>query len=112
MTLKDKKVLVVGLARSGAGAARLLSLMGAEVTVTDKRSREELADMVRGLGPSVKLALGGHPEEVFSAVDLIVVSPGVPLEIGPIALARAKGIPVVGELELAYQIIGKAGGIL
>ena len=105
MVMKDKKVLVVGLARSGAGAARLLSLMGAEVTVTDKRSQAELSEVVRGLGPSVRLALGGHPEEVFTEADLIVVSPGVPLEIGPIASARAKGIPVIGELELAFQII-------
>jgi len=103
--IKGKKITVVGLARSGAGAARLLSLMGAEVTVTDKRPGAELIDMVKELGPSVKLALGGHPEEVFAAADLIVVSPGVPLEIRPIASAKAKGIPVIGELELAYQLI-------
>jgi len=104
MTLKDKKVTVVGLARSGAGAARLLSLMGAEVTVTDKRSEGDLMEMLKGLGASVKRALGGHPDEVFSSADLIVVSPGVPLEIGPVASARAKGIPVIGELELAFRI--------
>ena len=108
MVIKGKKITVVGLARSGAGAARLLSLMGAEVTVTDKRPEVELIDMVKGLGPSVKLALGGHPEEVFAA-DLIVVSPGVPLEIRPIASAKAKGIPVIGELELAYRIMQGAG---
>ena len=108
MVIKGKKITVVGLARSGAGAAGLLSLMGAEVTVTDKRPENELIDMVKELGPSVKLALGGHPEEVFSAADLIVVSPGVPLEIRPIASAKAKGIPVIGELELAFQIIEKA----
>ncbi len=107
--IKGKKITVVGLARSGAGAARLLSLMGAEVTVTDKRPEVELIDMVKELGPSVKLALGGHPEEVFAAADLIVVSPGVPLEIRPIASAKAKGIPVIGELELAYQIMQGLG---
>jgi UDP-N-acetylmuramoylalanine--D-glutamate ligase len=105
MVMKDKKVLIVGLARSGAGAARLLSLMGAEVTVTDKRSQDELSEVVRGLSPYVRLALGGHPKEVFADADLIVVSPGVPLEIGPVASAMAKGIPVIGELELAYQLI-------
>ena len=106
--IKGKKITVVGLARSGAGAAKLLALMGAEVTVTDKRSEAELTDMVKELGPSVRLALGGHPEEVFSAADLIVVSPGVPLEIRPIASAKAKGIPVIGELELAFELIEKA----
>jgi UDP-N-acetylmuramoylalanine--D-glutamate ligase len=110
MTVKDKKVTVVGLARSGAGAARLLSLMGARVTVTDKRSRDDLSGIAGGLGPSVRLALGGHPAEVFTGADLIVVSPGVPLEIGPIASARAKGIPVIGELELAYQLIAAGNG--
>jgi UDP-N-acetylmuramoylalanine--D-glutamate ligase len=109
LVMKDKKVLVVGLARSGAGAARLLSLMGAEVTVTDKRSQDELSDVVKGLGPSVRLALGGHPKELFTGADLIVVSPGVPLEIRPIVSARAKGIPVIGELELAFQIIEGSG---
>jgi UDP-N-acetylmuramoylalanine--D-glutamate ligase len=103
MILKDKKVTVVGLARSGAGAAKLLSLMGAEVTVTDTRPESELSDLLKGLDSSVKRALGGHPEEVFTKADLVVVSPGVPLEIKPITSARAKGIPVVGELELAYR---------
>ena len=105
MVIKGKKITVVGLARSGAGAAKLLSLMGAEVTVTDKRPENELIDMVKELGPSIKLALGGHPEEVFAAAELIVVSPGVPLDIRPIASAKAKGIPVIGELELAYKVV-------
>ena len=109
MVIKGKKITVVGLARSGAGAARLLALMGAEVTVTDKRPEAEVMDMVKELGPSVKLALGGHPEEVFSAADLIVVSPGVPLEIRPVASAKTKGIPVIGELELAYRIMQGLG---
>ncbi len=109
MEIKGKKITVVGLARSGAGAARLLSLMGAEVTVTDKRPEVELIDMVKELLPSVKLALGSHPEEMFTAADLIVVSPGVPLEIRPIASAKAMGIPVIGELELAYRIIQGLG---
>ncbi|MDH4231921.1 MAG: UDP-N-acetylmuramoyl-L-alanine--D-glutamate ligase, partial [Nitrospirota bacterium] len=60
MILKDKKVTVVGLARSGAGAARLLSLMGADVTVTDTRPESELTDLLGGLDTSVKRALGGH----------------------------------------------------
>ena len=105
MILKDKKVTVVGLARSGTGAAKLLSLMGAVVTVTDTRPESELTALLRGLDASVKRALGGHPEEVFTTADLIVVSPGVPLEIKPIASAKAKGIPVIGELEFAYQMV-------
>lgn len=107
MLIKDKRITVVGLARSGAGAARLLSFLGAEVTVTDRRPQAELSDMVHTLGPSVKYALGGHPREVFSGADLIVVSPGVPLDNAPLVSARAKGIPIIGELELAFRIINE-----
>jgi UDP-N-acetylmuramoylalanine--D-glutamate ligase len=107
--MKGKKVTVVGLARSGAGAARLLAHMGADVTVTDQKSGRELGDALRELGNSVKFALGAHPEELFNSADLIVISPGVPLGIGPITSARARGIPVIGELELAYQAVMSKG---
>jgi UDP-N-acetylmuramoylalanine--D-glutamate ligase len=105
MDLKDKKVTVVGLARSGVGAANILARMGAEVTVTDRQPEAKLTEAVRGLAPSVRRFLGGHPGELFTSADLIVVSPGVPLEMGQIISAKAKGIPVIGELELAYQIM-------
>ena len=105
MELKGKKITVVGLARSGVGAANLLSEMGAEVTVTDRKSNDELADSIKRLAPSVRLALGGHPDDIFMSADMVVVSPGVPLEINPIASAKANGISVIGELELAYRLI-------
>jgi len=105
MDLKGKKVTVVGLARSGAGAANILARMGAEVAVTDRQPEAKLSGAVRGLAPSVRRFLGGHPGELFTSADLIVVSPGVPLEMGQIISAKAKGIPVIGELELAYQIM-------
>ena len=103
--MRGKKVTVVGLARSGAGAARLLKYLGADVTVTDKKSEAELEDTVRELGHTVKFALGGHPDEAFNSADLIVISPGISLEVGPVASARARGIPVIGELELAYKAL-------
>ncbi len=105
MNLKGKKVTVVGLARSGVGAANILAHLGAEVAVTDKQEEDKLSGAVRGLVPSVRRFLGGHPGELFTSADLIVVSPGVPLEMGQITSAKAKGIPVIGELELAYQIM-------
>ncbi|MBI5076164.1 MAG: UDP-N-acetylmuramoyl-L-alanine--D-glutamate ligase [Nitrospirae bacterium] len=105
MELTGRQITVVGLARSGAGAARLLADMGAVVTVTDNRTAGELADIVSTLSASVRLCLGSHPEEIFSDADLIVVSPGVPLTIKPLADARKKGKRIIGELELAYQII-------
>jgi UDP-N-acetylmuramoylalanine--D-glutamate ligase len=105
MQLKGKKVTVIGLARSGVGAANLLSTLGASVTVTDVRNETALAKQIKMLSPSVTLALGGHPDAVFASADLLVISPGVPLGIGPVVRAKTAGIPVIGELELAYRII-------
>jgi UDP-N-acetylmuramoylalanine--D-glutamate ligase len=102
--IKDRNVTVVGLARSGVGAANLLSELGADVTVTDIRNEHELKDFIAGLIPSVKLVLGAHPEDIFLKTDMVVVSPGVRLDIKPLVQARSAGIPVIGELELAYRI--------
>lgn len=105
MEIKGKKVIVFGLARSGVGAANLLASLGAEVTVTDKKSQGELRDFVDTLAPSVRLSLGGHPDEILRGADLIVISPGVPLDILPLKRAKYAGITIIGELELAYRII-------
>ncbi len=105
MESAGKKITIVGLARSGAGAARLLADMGVDVTVTDSKTAGELADMVSTLPASVRLCLGSHPDEIFSDADLIVVSPGVPLSIRPLAAAKKAGKRIIGELELAYGII-------
>ncbi len=118
METKGRKITVVGLARSGVGAANLLAVLGADVTVTDRKPEAELSDYAGRLLPGVKRALGGHPEEIFLSADMLVVSPGVPLEMKQIAAARAAGVLIVGELELAFQILesaklmsdGKSGG--
>lgn len=103
---KGKNVLVVGLARSGTGAANLLSLCGAKkVCITDIKSQDSLRDNIKKLLPSIEVIAGEHPVEIFNTADLIVVSPGVPFNIPPLADAKAKGIPVIGELELAYQVM-------
>jgi UDP-N-acetylmuramoylalanine--D-glutamate ligase len=101
-----KKTVVIGLARSGLGAANLLSAMGLEVTVTDSRPGEELAEYTSRLAPSVGLALGGHPREIFEGAELIVVSPGVPLNIEPLRRAREAGVTIISELELACRLLG------
>jgi UDP-N-acetylmuramoylalanine--D-glutamate ligase len=109
MPFKDKKVLVVGLARSGTGAANLLSLIGAKVWVTDIKPRDLLRNNIKRLLPSIKIIVGEYPEKIFNTADLIVVSPGVPLNIPSIMHARARGLPIIGELELAYQIVTSYG---
>ncbi len=108
MTFKDKNIVVVGLARSGTGAANLLSELGAKVTITDSKSRCMLEANINRLFPNVKVITEGNPSEVFDTADMIVISPGVPLTIPPLERARIKGIPVIGELELAYQVVKSA----
>ncbi|MEJ2313854.1 MAG: Mur ligase family protein [Nitrospirota bacterium] len=99
------KALVVGLARSGVGAANLLRAMGRDVTVTDLRTEAELTPQTAKLVPGVVRALGGHPGGIFADADLIVVSPGVPLDIEPLRHARQAGKKIIGELELACGLL-------
>ena len=107
----DKNVLVVGLARSGVGASNLLSALGAKVTVTDSKSWESLEGRIRQLAKSVKVITGDNPMDVFGACDMIVVSPGVPLDIEPLMYAKSRGIQIIGELELAYQVMKSGPGV-
>ena len=104
LELRGKKALVVGLARSGLAAARFLFEQGAEVTVTDLKSRRELRAQIDRL-PAVKLVLGKHQEQDFLQSDLIVISPGVPTTLPQLQRARSKRIPVLGEVELAYRFL-------
>jgi UDP-N-acetylmuramoylalanine--D-glutamate ligase len=104
MDLKDKKVLVVGLARSGVSAARFCASRGASVTVTDKAPAEKLGAAIDKLGGCAKLELGAHVEASFTGADLIVMSPGVP-ELAEMTAARAAGVEIVAEIELAYRFL-------
>ncbi len=106
MDLKDKKILVVGLARTGASVARFLAGKGAVVTVTDMKGEPELAPFIGKLsGLPIRYELGGHSEDLFLAADMIVVSPGVPMDIAPLSSARQHGRPVISEIELAAAFI-------
>ncbi|MBI4847789.1 MAG: UDP-N-acetylmuramoyl-L-alanine--D-glutamate ligase [Nitrospirae bacterium] len=109
MTFKDKNIVVVGLARSGTGAANLLSELGANVTITDNKQGSLLENNIKRLLPSIKVVTGSNPSEVFDTAEMIVISPGVPLTVPSLERARAKGIPIIGELELAYQVIQGLG---
>lgn len=102
---KGKHVVVVGLARSGVGAANLLVRLGASVTVMDVKGPDELAHYISKLDPSVTIKLGRHNEEIIDTADTVVASPGVPSTIAIFNRARSKGIRVLGELELAYQVL-------
>jgi UDP-N-acetylmuramoylalanine--D-glutamate ligase len=102
--LQGRRVLVVGLGRSGVAAAQLCAARGARVTVTDSRAAGDLGVALAALPPGVERALGGHPPAVFMAADLIVLSPGVP-EIPPLVAARQAGVAVTGETELASRFV-------
>jgi UDP-N-acetylmuramoylalanine--D-glutamate ligase len=106
MELKGKKVLVVGLGKSGLAAALFLRRKGAQVTVSDVRSAEALAkDIPALLEEGINVEAGGHGLLTFRRQDLIVVSPGVPLDTPELAQVRAFGLPVIGELELASRFL-------
>ena len=105
MEIKGKKVTVVGLGRSGVGAANLLSELCADVTVTDRKTEVELKSFIERINHPVRLALEGHPEGIFMSADMVIISPGVPLDIVTLLKAKEKGVPIIGELELAYQIV-------
>jgi UDP-N-acetylmuramoylalanine--D-glutamate ligase len=98
--LTGKRVLVVGLGKSGLAAVRLLHARGARVVANDVRQEPQLpeASELRALG--VELALGGHDPALFSAVDQIVISPGVP-PMAALEAAEQKGVPIASEVELA-----------
>jgi UDP-N-acetylmuramoylalanine--D-glutamate ligase len=103
--LEGKTVAVIGLARSGVAAARLIERLGGRVLASDASPREAWSPEARRLeSPQIK-AWSGHPEEAFRGAELAVVSPGVPLEIPSLAALRARGVPVISELELAFRVM-------
>ena len=101
--LRGRRVSVVGLGRSGVAAVRLLVACGARVVATDEKPLPSLGVEARALETlGVRILAGGHPAEAFRGADLVVVSPGVPLDTPVLAQLRAV-TPVIGELELAWR---------
>ena len=111
MNLAGKRVLVVGLAQTGIAVARFCAGRGARVTVTDKSPAEKLAERVAQLGGVAELELGGHSTESFTGADLVVMSPGVP-EMPEMGAARAAGVEVIAEIELAYRFLHPGARLL
>ena len=106
MELNGKRVLVVGLGKSGVASALFLKAYGARVTVSDTKSGDDLRNEIPVLlDHGITVETGGHGERTFQGQDLIVVSPGVPVDAPPLAQARSLGESVVGEIELAAQFL-------
>src|SRR5258708_18148524 len=106
MELKNKRAWVVGLVRSGVAAAFFLHDHGAKVTVSDAKSEAQLQNEIAALlDRGVSIETGRHGERTFRDQDLIVVSPGVPSDQPQLQQARSLGIPVIGEVELAFRFL-------
>jgi len=104
--LQGKRVLVVGLARTGVVASLFSAGYGATVTATDDRPESDFAEVAPRLrAAGVTLVLGAHTPEIFLDQSLIVLSPGVPANLKVLELARARGIPVWSEIELAWRYL-------
>jgi len=107
MNLSGKKTLVMGLARTGVACCRFLAKQGAEVVATDMRDATALTAALAELaGIGIRFVIGHHDEADFLSADLIVVSPGVPMDHPLLLLAKGAGREIVSEIELASRFIG------
>src|ERR1700736_1156916 len=106
MDLNGKRVLVVGLGKSGVASALFLKAHGARVTVSDTKTGDELRSEIPVLlDHGITVETGGHGGRTFRGQDLIVVSPGIPLDAPALVQARALGGSVIGEIELAARFL-------
>jgi len=106
MELNNKRVLVVGLGKSGVASALFMKAHGARVSVSDTKSGDELRNEIPVLlDHGITVETGGHGDRTFRGQDLIVVSPGVPVDAPPLVQARSLGEAVIGEIELAAQFL-------
>jgi UDP-N-acetylmuramoylalanine--D-glutamate ligase len=105
MELKNKRVLVVGLGKSGLAAARFLKSKGARVTVSDARPATLIAELPVLLDEGISVEAGSHGLLTFRRQDLIVVSPGVPANVPELKQVRAMGMRIIGEMELGAAFL-------
>jgi len=106
LDVKGKRVLVVGLGKSGVASAVFLKDRGARVSVSDAKTEDQLPSAIPVLlDRGISVETGGHGERTFRDQDLIVVSPGVPSDVPQLEKARAQGIPIIGEVELASRFL-------
>jgi len=104
--LAERTVAVVGLARSGVAAARLIRRLGGRVLASDSGRLESLSREAQELEQlGCRLWVNGHPDAAFEGAELVVASPGVPLELPVLEAARARGVPVISELELGWRVM-------
>ncbi len=104
--INNKVIAIVGVGKSGMALAKLLSLLGAKLILNDKKPKEEIEGQIKFISQSVyKIYCGDHPPEAFEDAQIVVVSPGIPLSTPSIVSAIYKGIPVIGEIEMSWEIL-------
>lgn len=104
--LAGKKIAIVGVGKSGISLGRLLSSLGAKLILNDTKPEEDILRDVSSFSDNVvRVFGGGHPPEAFEEAEMIVVSPGVPLSTPSLVSALYKGLPVLGEIELSWEIL-------
>ncbi len=103
--MKDRKIMVLGMARSGVAAAKLLDSLGAQVRISDQKTKEQLKEAVSPLVEckNVEWRLGEPAEDLLVGEDMLVISPGVPIDSAVVRKAGELGVEVIGELELGYR---------
>ena len=106
---KNKKITVFGLAKSGLAAAKKLALLEAKVFVSELRPAAQIDPQVIKSLEALKIdfELGGHSAKTVGSADLIVVSPGIHLDLPVFKEAKSKGVPIMSEIELAYRLLKK-----
>jgi len=109
---RHKQITIIGAGSTGRSLAKFFLEQGAKVSLSDNRSAEFLDNLDELRNAGVRMDLGGHTPELFEKADLVVISPGVPLDIPVVELCRQHAIPVLGEVEIAWQqLAGKMIGI-
>jgi UDP-N-acetylmuramoylalanine--D-glutamate ligase len=104
LKIKDQNILVVGLGTSGISTVKTLMKLGANITIYDQKTKEELAEIIDSLYKSQLTFILGEEPKHLAFFDLIVISPGVPLDLPFLEQARFQKVPIIGELELAYRL--------
>lgn len=104
MNFADKKISVIGMSKTGKSASKVLQQLGAEVFIMDKKNKGEIEDFSFFENLGVNIVVGGHNEKILMESSLIVVSPGVSFDLPEIKKAKSLNIPVISEIELAYQL--------
>ncbi|GAF16474.1 LOW QUALITY PROTEIN: UDP-N-acetylmuramoylalanine-D-glutamate ligase [Bacillus sp. JCM 19046] len=100
----QKKILILGLAKSGVAAATMMHRLGASVTVNDSKERSEMMKRASLKRLGIQVVAGGHPLYLLEEIDLLIKNPGIPYQNVLVKEATSRGIPVWTEVELAYRI--------